>query len=82
MTEERKKLHNQCEGCNAFHSYTSSTPAYCIQCSYHQYNFFGRCPCTICMLKIMCQDECAPFRNWTLMNDYDKPTEKSNDSDI
>ena len=29
----------------------------------------GSCPCTNCIVKVMCVDECSPFEDWYLSYD-------------
>jgi len=36
-------------------------------CAYTKYNGTGECPCTPCVIKIMCEKICDPFRDY--MND-------------
>jgi hypothetical protein len=33
-------------------------------CKYYIYNINGKCPCTACIIKMICCDECDEFIEW------------------
>jgi len=61
MIGEMKDLYNTnkyCEGCCVRHLQGED-------CDFIKNNTNGSCPCTICVVKTMCQDWCESFVEWT-----------------
>jgi len=62
--------HN-CSGCFS-HIYYANNSDKISHCSFREYNDKGRCPCTLCIVKCMCQRACHDylgFRNSTVLED-------------
>jgi hypothetical protein len=51
---------NYCEGCLSY------TGCYLIaySCLFDFYNDEGQCPCTLCIIKVMCEDVCDDFTHF------------------
>ncbi len=48
---------NHCEGCSHYRAYRNK--ASCVD-----YNKDGSCPCTICIVKLMCNNTCDNWETW------------------
>ena len=46
---------SDCYGCLTLSKY---------KCDYHNYNINGKCPCTTCIIKMMCCEDCDKFSDW------------------
>jgi len=68
MTEDENE---QCEGCvsyltaeNSIRIHTFSTGIYAFRtCGYNGVNN-GQCPCTQCIVKVMCNDMCDDYKTF------------------
>ncbi len=54
MSEPKNNNHS-CEGC-----YTISTCRH----TRHTEKYHRKCPCKQCIVKVMCNDMCAPYSKW------------------
>ncbi len=48
-----------CEGCKIY-SYESGD----VRCEYIDHNKDASCPCTTCVVKVMCSEECIKFKSY------------------
>jgi len=52
-----KKTHkNSCKGCSSMNSDDLELP--CIYLSYFKTNQNGECPCSNCLVKVVCEEAC------------------------
>jgi hypothetical protein len=51
-------LKNKFTHCTGCHSYSSKPGSACILIKHNQK---GKCPCTLCIVKTMCDDACQSF---------------------
>jgi hypothetical protein len=52
-------MSNNCDGCSSDTYYDKAESGGC--CKFNAYNDFGKCPCTRCIIKMMCEDVCDDF---------------------
>ena len=52
-------MNDHCVGCI---SYIASK--YDLYCLYSRYSTNGECPCSECVIKVMCKDPCNEFENF------------------
>lgn len=50
--------HNNCDGCAA---YLSTIDPHDISCTHPRQNDKSECPCTICVIKVVCGDPCEDY---------------------
>lgn len=48
-----------CDGCETYRG-----PGEYFDCSYHKNNQDGSCPCSNCIVKVMCGDPCDKYDDW------------------
>jgi hypothetical protein len=53
--------HKYCNGC-----YSILFSDIFNECTFHPYNDNGNCPCTKCIIKMMCDDPCDDFSSFRL----------------
>ena len=53
-------MSDYCNGC-----LTKSGPAPELDCVYIRFNENGVCPCTHCVIKVMCDIQCEDYDTWT-----------------
>lgn len=49
---------NHCKGCRSY-----ASPGH-LPCTWKTYNESGKCPCSLCIIKGMCNDSCDPYEVW------------------
>lgn len=52
-------MSDYCKGCLTLKYYARVGPE--TYCSYVRYNKEGKCPCTLCIVKCMCDQGCPSF---------------------
>lgn len=57
---------NECEGC---YSYSMNQHYDNDVCSFEQFNENGECPCTECLIKMMCSNGCEEYLGWSNQKD-------------
>ena len=72
------ELNSPCSGCDSFNTtYNDYLGDYIEPCFHIPYNENGDCPCTNCLIKVMCGQECDTWVAWTYENKGKKYNEKS-----
>jgi hypothetical protein len=56
---------NYCKGCYTYHYYDNNT-LFSNGCIHSQYNE-GLCPCTDCVVKMMCNSPCEKYVRYNLI---------------
>jgi len=51
-------LHENCNGCIIYEFVESKN----LRCGLSVKNFNGECPCSECVVKMMCSEECVDFK--------------------
>lgn len=59
MNDSTTHLHH-CNGCFTL-TYFARVGRQATDCTYAVYNTFGQCPCTVCIVKCMCDKGCPDF---------------------
>ena len=49
-----------CKGCPSNTYYKDGS------CKFNAYNDCGQCPCSVCIVKVMCQDVCDDFNKFRI----------------
>ena len=55
---------NYCEGCISY-SFIGNDRIHPQLCNYSYFNQDGKCPCTSCIVKVMCTDVCDKYKDFT-----------------
>jgi hypothetical protein len=63
-SEERSNHINHCDGCFTYENTRNETDL----CIVYWSNWGGECPCTVCIIKPMCQTSCIPFDEFRKLN--------------
>ena len=63
---------NYCEGCETYLNKKGYS-----DCSFHKDNQDGSCPCSQCIVKMMCQIPCDPYEDWVADVEANEPGLKS-----
>ena len=61
-----------CEGCETY-----LTKGGYNDCSFHVDNQEGTCPCSYCIVKMMCKIPCDPYEEWVRVIEGNGPGPKS-----
>ena len=60
------KKENKCDGCKTYESEIESQKVFC---RFAKFNQMGDCPCTNCLIKMVCIHGCIRIEEWTEMID-------------
>jgi len=56
--------YSHCTGCLTFIDFISAGSEFKRRCHYSTYNEEGQCPCSTCIIKMMCQNICVDFHTF------------------
>jgi len=55
-------MKHNCDGCNC---YVASVYPFVFACSFSNQNRKGECPCTKCIIKMMCEEPCDGYSEFS-----------------
>jgi len=56
---------DNCKGCRSNNYVLDDITFISDRCRYNRSNDEGKCPCTECIVKVMCNDPCREFEDFT-----------------
>lgn len=64
-----ENIKKHCFGCVGYHhrpNFTKDDPS----CHLYLFNQYGMCPCTNCVVKVICDNDCQKLKNWAAIKQF------------
>lgn len=62
------KLSKYCKGCITNNQFSHEGP----YCGIMRFNYNGQCPCSVCVIKVMCEVPCEDFESFKVVKEAEE----------